>query len=64
MLYAGEKMKIVAGAAVLYGLALIWVAVNQRKLMYHPETRLYTSTYAYGRRKKNSNWYLQSTWLQ
>lgn len=42
MLYAGEKMKIVAGAAVLYGLALIWVAVNQRKLMYHPETRLYT----------------------
>ncbi|HBO58326.1 MAG TPA: hypothetical protein DD624_00220 [Alphaproteobacteria bacterium] len=42
MLYAGEEMKIVLGAAVLYGFALLWVAVNQRKLMYHPETRLYT----------------------
>lgn len=42
MLYAGEEMKIVLGAAVLYGLALLWVAVNQRKLMYHPETRLHT----------------------
>lgn len=35
-------MKIVLGLAVLYGLALIWVAVNQRKLMYHPAERLYT----------------------
>lgn len=35
-------MKIVLGLAVLYGLALFWVALNQRKLMYHPEERLYT----------------------
>lgn len=35
-------MKIVLGLAVLYGLALAWVAVHQRKLMYHPAERLYT----------------------
>ena len=35
-------MKIVLGLAVLYGLVLAWVAVHQRKLMYHPAERLYT----------------------
>lgn len=35
-------MKIVLGLVVLYGLTLLWVAVNQRKLMYHPAERLYT----------------------